>query len=241
MNFPLRTLYQNCMNVLIRLQLMVLLVPSLCFSQASLRDVPNFYASSEEKEEVIVNSSSLISSNRNLEPLVKLNFTPSVYFEDGDDLWGGSIGLSLPLARTGQSVHYLGLEVTYLEIDEDLRTNIDYKQEEWLLLLNYQWFTPSLANGHIQPYLSAGVGNLIVDINSSLKSPPVVLLKDRDSFNPALSLMLGTEILFNEHFGLTFGYRFLSAFDIRMRDQLYNVTRDNFYQHGVRVGTVISF
>ena len=112
---------------------------------------------------------------------------------------------------------------------------LDFDQQELLLLINYTWYTPSIASGHVQPYLGFGAGNLFVmhDASSQTLGP---LLNDTDSINFSVALDIGSEFLINQHFGISLGYRFLSSFDVTVES-----ASDHIYQHGIQLGALVAF
>jgi opacity protein-like surface antigen len=169
---------------------------------------------------------------------IQFDLKPAIYFGEGDHTWGVGFGPSFKVGESRNFSHYLGVELSYMASDDQgtvLGYRVDHNQREWLLLFNYTCYTPSLASGHIQPYLSMGLGNLFVQYKAN---SPVLgkLVDDNDTVNPTFAFGLGTEFLINEHVGLGLGYRFLSSFNVRMD----NVS-DNLYQHGLQFGANVAF
>ena len=163
---------------------------------------------------------------------------PTLYFGQGHEAWGWSIEPSIKVGDSGKSSHFVGLEIGYQGNEESTTFHghrLDFDQQELLLLINYTWFTPSIASGHVQPYLGLGAGNLFVmhDANSPTLG---TLLNDTDSINLSFALDVGSEFLINQHFGFSLGYRFLSSFDVKVES-----ASDHIYQHGVQLGALFAF
>ena len=168
----------------------------------------------------------------------QLSLKPLVNLGDGKPSWGFALGPSFKLEQSGNSSHYLGLEISYTSSEESeilLGHQLNHEQKEWLFLVNYTWYMPPLAGGHVQPYLTGGMGSTIVHFESD--SPTLgALVDDTDGFSATVAVGLGTEILFNENFGLSLGYRFHSVFDT-----VISGVTDDLYRHRLHLGAVVGF
>ena len=156
------------------------------------------------------------------------------YFGQGHEAWGWSIQPSIKVGESGNSSFHVGMELAHLSSEKNTRL-VNAEQDELLILFTAYWYTPSIANGHIQPFFKAGVGNNIVNFEAS--HPALgTLVDDYDSINLTSALGVGSEFLINEHFGFSLGYQFLSTFDVTIES-----TSDNLYQHGIQLGALVAF
>jgi hypothetical protein len=163
----------------------------------------------------------------------QLAFGPSLYLNEEDTGWGFGVSAAMALDELASPRNFVGLEISYLQ--NDFKTgSINRDETDLLFLVDYRWYTPDLVSGRVQPYLSFGGGNMVVDFDETNLVTGVVT-SDTDPINPTLAFEAGVDFAFTRVFAMNLSYRPIWVFDID------RVTTDNMVLHGFHLGGIFSW
>ncbi len=163
----------------------------------------------------------------------QLAFGPSLYLNEEDTGWGFGISTAMALDELASPRNFVGLEISYMNNDFETGS-INRDETDLLFLVDYRWYTPDLVSGRVQPYLSFGAGNMVVDFDETDLGTRVVT-SDTDSINPTLAFEGGVDFAFSRMFAMNLSYRPIWVFDID------RVTTDNMVLHGFHIGGIFSW
>lgn len=163
----------------------------------------------------------------------QLAFGPSLYLNEEDTGWGFGISTAMALDELASPRNFVGLEISYMNNDFETGS-INRDETDLLFLVDYRWYTPDLVSGRVQPYLSFGAGNMVVDFDETDLGTGVVT-SDTDPINPTLAFEGGVDFAFSRMFAMNLSYRPIWVFDID------RVTTDNMVLHGFHIGGIFSW
>lgn len=163
----------------------------------------------------------------------QLAFGPSLYLNEEDTGWGFGISTAMALDELASPRNFVGLEISYMNNDFETGS-INRDETDLLFLVDYRWYTPDLVSGRVQPYLSFGAGNMVVDFDETDLGTGVVT-SDTDPINPTLAFEGGVDFAFSRMFAMNLSYRPIWVFDID------RVTTDNMVLHGFHIGGILSW
>ena len=164
----------------------------------------------------------------------QLAFGPSLYLNEEDTGWGFGVSTAMALDELASPRNYVGLEISYIQ--NDFKTgSIDRDETNILFLVDYRWYTPDLVSGRVQPYLSFGAGNMVIDFEET-DLGTLNVTSDTDAINPTIAFEGGVDFAFSRMFAMSLSYRPIWVFDIE------RVTTDSIMVlHGFHIGGVFSW